>query len=187
MEPWIGEGRALLERTPALLRGWVTDLPPRLLDAREGPGTFSPREIVAHLLQAERDLWVPRLRIILEHKEARVFPPFDRFAHRAWLDEVSIEGVLEEFVLLRPGSLAVWAPVFENAGVLARRGRHPEFGPVTAGQLFATWVVHDLTHVRQIARVLAKQFEAPVGPWRAYLTVLRETGSAPAVPAQGQE
>ncbi|MCI0432155.1 MAG: DinB family protein [Gemmatimonadetes bacterium] len=183
MEPWVVEGRSILASTPQVVRGWVALLSPQLLDAREAAATFSPREVVAHLVQAERDLWVPRLRSILEHGEERTFPSFDRFAHREWFEQRAVEAVLNELVELRALSLEVWDPVLVEPHRLEQRGRHPEFGPVTAAQLFATWVVHDMTHLRQIARVLARRFADAVGPWRAYLTVLRETGSAPAAAA----
>lgn len=170
------DAMAVLRRTPDTLRALLSGLPESWLHADEGGDTFSPWDVVAHLLHGERTDWMPRLRIILEHGEARPFEPFDRFAHRTASIGASIDELLEKFEEARQASLAELASLLDGGldSGLDRAGRHPELGRVTARQLLATWAVHDLGHVRQIARVLAKQYGGEVGPWRAYLPVLSE-------------
>lgn len=168
----LQEARALLERTPGLLRAWFSGLPEPWLAADEGLGTWSPRDILAHLIHGERTDWIPRLRMILDIGEAEAFPPFERDGFqdeaRAW----PLEDLLRAFDADRAASLAALDAAGLAAADLARRGRHPAFGPVTLRQLLATWAVHDLGHVAQAARVMAKRYREDVGPWAAYLPVL---------------
>lgn len=171
----IADAIAVLERTSQLLDVWLRGLPEGWLDARtEGPESFSPRDVLGHLISGERRDWIPRLRIILEHGERRTFDPFDRFAFRNEIANRSIGTLLDEFSALRLRSLADLRALNISPADLARRGRHPDasFGPVTLGQLLATWVVHDLGHLGQVARVMAKRYGDAVGPWKAYLPVL---------------
>jgi len=169
----------LLARTPAVLRVWLGDLPSPWLQANEGPDTFSPHEVLGHLIHGEEADWIPRARLILEHGPDRPFEPFDRFAHRRRLADRSTAELLELFARLRADNLAVLAQWDLAAEQLALRGRHPELGEVTLGQLLATWVAHDLGHLAQIARVMATQFAAAVGPWHAYLPVLHRATRSP--------
>jgi uncharacterized damage-inducible protein DinB len=162
---------ASLERTPGLLRAWLGELPAVWLDAREGEGTWSPREVLAHLIEGEHSDWIPRARRILDAGPDRPFAPFDRTAHLAG-PPVPIETALDEFAALRRANLAQVAAWDLTEADLDRRGTHPEFGAVTLRQLLATWAVHDLTHVAQIARVMARRYGDDVGPWVAYLGVL---------------
>lgn len=165
---------AVLHRTPRTLRALLAGLPDSWLGADEGDGTFSPWDVVAHLLHGERDDWMPRLRIILELGETRPFERFDRFAHRTESAGASIDELLDQFAAARQASLAELDSLLADGLDLGRTGVHPDLGRVTAGQLLATWVVHDLGHIRQIARVMAKQYGGDVGPWREYLPVLSE-------------
>lgn len=165
---------AILRRTPGTLRALLSGLPARWLRASEGADTFSPWEVVAHLLHGERTDWMSRLRIILEHGEARPFEPFDRFAHRTASAGASLDELLDQFAEARYANLAELASLLDGGLDLDRAGVHPELGRVTARQLLATWAVHDLGHIRQIARVMANQYGDEVGPWRAYLPVLSE-------------
>jgi hypothetical protein len=162
----------LLDRTPTTLHTWLTGLPEAWIDANEGPETFSPRDVVAHLVQGEEDDWMQRLRIILEHGEDRVFDPFDRFDFRERFAGASTTELLDRFEVLRGENLAALHALGLGADDLLKTGTHPDFGRVTLGQLLSTWVVHDLGHLGQIARVLAKQLRDDVGPWRAYLPIL---------------
>lgn len=163
-----------LRRTPATLRALLAGLPDAWCHADEGQGTFSARDVLGHLIHGERTDWVPRLRIIIEHGEARPFTPFDRFAFRDAIRGVTTAALLDEFGVERARSLAALEALRLQPADLARTGTHPELGRVTAGQLLATWVVHDLGHLRQAARVLAKQYRDAVGPWSAYLHILHE-------------
>ena len=162
----------LLTRTPGTVRVLLEDLPPDLLHADEGEGTFSPFSVLGHLIQGEIDDWIPRARWILEHGRARPFPPFDRFAHIERTRDRSLDDLLAEFETLRNTGLAALREVIEAGADLDAGGLHPELGEVTLRQLLATWAVHDLNHIAQITRVVAHQFEDDVGPWRAYLPIL---------------
>jgi hypothetical protein len=162
----------ILRRTPATLRALLSDLPEPWTSATEGPGTWSPFDIVGHLIHGERTDWMPRVEHILRHGETMPFAPFDREAMFADSKGRSLGGLLEDFERLRTESLDRLAALGLGVVDLSRRGRHPEFGPVTMGQLLATWVAHDLGHLGQVARVMARQYSEAVGPWRAYLPIL---------------
>jgi len=163
-----------LERTPDILRGWLADLPDALARANEGDGTWSPFDVVGHLIHGEKTDWVPRARVILEHGEGRTFEPFDRFAQERDSVGKSLRGLLDECAELRRTSVEAVRQMQLAPVELDRRGTHPEFGPVTLRQLLATWATHDLSHLAQIARVLAAQYPDEVGPWKAYLRVLQK-------------
>ncbi len=166
---------AVLERTPRTLAAWLGGLPDAWLDSRtEGPDSFSPRDVLGHLVGGERTDWIPRARIILEHGESRAFDPFDRFAFRHEVQTKSIDELLAEFSRLRSLNLVALKGMQLGAADLGRRGKHPDpsFPPVTLGQLLATWTVHDLSHLAQIARVMGKRYAEEVGPWKAYLPML---------------
>lgn len=163
----------ILRRTPATLNSLLRDLPEPWLINNEGPETWSPNDIVGHLIHGEETDWIPRAKIILEHGEARPFDPFDRFAMLK-SKEKPIAELLDTFTRLRIQSLQELESLNLTPDLLDKRGTHPEFGAVTLKQLLSTWVVHDLGHVRQIARVMAKQYRDEVGPWTAYLPVVRE-------------
>ena len=138
----------------------------------EGPNTWSPFDVVGHLIHGERADWMPRVEHLLRHGEAVGFPPFDREAMFAASEGKSLAELLETFDRLRTESLARLAALGLTDADLSRRGRHPEFGVVTLGQHLSTWVAHDLGHVSQIVRVMARQYTDAVGPWKAYLSIL---------------
>jgi hypothetical protein len=165
------EGIQLLSRTPDTLRSLLGGLSERLQRGDEGPDTFSPYEVVGHLIHGERTDWMPRARRILEHGESRSFEPFDRFAHLHRDPDRSLDELLDEFEALRARNLESLRELLATGPGMGTRGLHPELGSVTLGELLATWVAHDLTHLVQIARTLARQYEEQVGPWRAYLSV----------------
>ena len=162
----------ILERTPAvvgaLLRG--TSASWHAID--EGPGTWSAFDVVGHLIHGEETDWVPRARIILEHGEGRSFEPFDRFAQFRRFAGWSLEQLLDRFAELRRANLEVVRDWRLTEAELALLGRHPELGTVDLRQLLATWAVHDLNHIAQIVRVMAKRYTGDVGAWRAYLSIL---------------
>jgi hypothetical protein len=147
-------------------------LPPAWTDATEGPDTWSPYVIIGHLAHAERADWIPRARIILAQGADRRFTPFDRFAQFRESEGKSLTDLLAEFTRLRAESLATLAGWRLTDAHLELTGEHPAFGAVTLRQLLATWVAHDLGHIGQTARVMAKQYRDAVGPWRAYLPVM---------------
>ena len=165
-------GTAVLERTPHTLRAMLAGLPPSWTDATEGPETWSPHVIVGHLIHGEIADWIPRARIILAQGPQRRFTPFDRFAQFRESEGKSLGDLLDEFARRRSENLVTLGRWTLTQAQLALEGEHPDFGPVTLRQLLATWVAHDLGHIAQTARVMAKQYRETVGPWRAYLPVL---------------
>lgn len=168
----LDEGIAVLARTPSVLRALLGGLAPAWIAATEGADTWSPFDVIGHLLHAERTDWIPRAQIILAQGEHRRFEPFDRFAQFRESEGRTLDDVLDDFTELRAGSLATLASWGITAESLTLTGEHPAFGDVTLRQLIATWVAHDLTHIAQIARVMAKQYRDEVGPWRAFLPLL---------------
>jgi hypothetical protein len=168
----LAAATAILERTPPTLRAMLGGLPPAWTDATEGPETWSPWAVLGHLVHGERADWIPRAAIVLRQGADRRFEPYDRFAQFHESRGKSIAELLDEFARLRADNLATLAGWRLTPHELALRGEHPSFGAVTLRQLLATWVAHDLGHIGQIARVMAKQYRDAVGPWRAYLPVL---------------
>lgn len=168
----LAEGIAVLERTPATFRALLSGLPDAWTATNEGPDTFSPFDNVGHLIHGERTDWIPRARIILAQGANRRFEPYDRFAQVRESQGKSLADLLEEFARLRMENLATLREWQLSARELALEGEHPALGTVTLGQLLATWVAHDLGHLAQTARVMAKQYREAVGPWRTYLPVL---------------
>lgn len=178
----IADVVAALRRTPDTLGALLHDLPGAWADARPDGEGWSAREILAHLVHGERTDWLVRARTILEHGEARAFEPFDRRAHLRAAPR-TVQELLHDLARLRARNLEVLEALQLDAADLGRTGTHPELGRVTLQQLLAAWVVHDLGHLRQVARVLAKRHAEEVGPWRAYLPVLDEQGGDSGDPA----
>jgi len=162
----------VLRRTPSVLRTLLRDLPPAWTEATEGPGTWSPYDVVGHLVHGDRTNWVSRIDHILRHGDAVPFPPFDREGMFAASKGRSLADLLDDFDRARDDSLARLQTLGLTDADLARRGTHPEFGAVTMGQHLATWVAHDCGHISQIVRVMARQYGDAVGPWKAYLSIL---------------
>ncbi len=165
---------ATLERTPRTFRAMLEGLPEDLLHTTEGGETWSPFDVVGHLVHGERTDWIPRLEIILNEGESRPFDPFDRFAQLEASRGKSIGDLLAELEGLRTSNIERLRARIGAGLDLAAAGTHPDFGRVTAGELLSTWAAHDLGHVAQIARVLAKRFGEDAGPWRAYLPILED-------------
>ena len=165
-------GIAVLERTPPALRAMLAGLPPAWTDATEGAETWSPYVILGHLIHGERTDWIPRARIILAQGPDRRFTPYDRHAQFHESRGKTLADLLDEFAVLRAGNLATLTQWGLTEAQLGLAGEHPEFGPVTLRQLLATWVAHDLGHLAQVSRVMARQYREAVGPWRAYLPVM---------------
>jgi len=162
----------ILRRTPDTLRTMLDGLPDAWGRCNEGPDTWSPFDVVGHLIHGEKTDWVPRAQAILEHGESQGFEPFDRFAQFADSKGKSLGKLLDEFAALRAKNLEIIDSLHLTDDELERTGLHPEFGRVTLAQLLATWAVHDMGHIVQISRTMAKQYDAQVGPWKKYLRVL---------------
>ncbi len=174
MELVLEEALPVLARTPEGLRGLLWNLPEPWVRSDEGPETWSPYDIVGHLIQGERMNWLPRIEHLLHLGDSAPFPTFDREGMFGASTGRTMDELLDEFAVLRAASLDRLRALNLSRADLDRRGLHPDFGQVTLSQLVATWVAHDLGHVGQVARVMARQFSSAVGPWRAYLPVLGE-------------
>ncbi len=164
---------AVLERTPAVLRRLLAGLGPEWTHSNYGEDTFSPFDVVGHLIVGEQTDWLPRARIILEHGAARPFDKYDRYAQFEASRGKSLDQLLDEFERLRQANLQVLRGLNLTPAQLTLRGMHPALGEVTLANLLATWVAHDLNHIAQIARCMATQYESAVGPWKRYLGVLQ--------------
>jgi hypothetical protein len=172
MDFQLDDAIPVLRRTPGALRALLGDVPDPWVHATEGPGTWGPFDIVGHLIHGERTDWIPRVEHIVRHGAAVPFPPFDREAMFAHSQGLSLAELLDTFAGLRHHNLDRLAALSLTADDLERQGLHPELGAVTMRQHLATWTAHDLTHIGQIVRVMARQYREAVGPWRVYLPLL---------------
>ena len=161
-----------LGRTPQLLKTFIQDLPEDWVHATEGPDTWSAYDVIGHLIQGELNDWIPRAEIMLSDSVDKNFTPFDRFAQFELSKGKSLTQLLDEFALLRQKNLEILKSWNLTEADYSKTGIHPEFVKVTLEQLLATWVTHDLGHIAQISRVLAKQYKEAAGPWTAYISVL---------------
>ena len=168
----LAQAIAVLERTPRTIDALLSGLPDEWTTNNEGEDTWSPFDVVGHLIDGERTDWMTRLRVILAQGTNRRFEPFDRFQHLARNRERTLADLLAEFRQLRENNLRELRALSLTAAQFELTAEHPAFGTVTLEQLLATWVAHDLGHIAQIARVMAKQYRTAVGPWEAYLPVL---------------
>jgi DinB family protein len=172
---------ALLERTPAVLKALLRGLPEAWTTANEGDKTWTPEGVVAHLLYTEHWNWMPRARTILEFGESQPFAPFRRFGHIEERQGKTLDQLLDAFASSRSSTLAELRALNLGPADFAKRGWHPALGPATLAELLSAWTVHDLTHLHQLTRLLAHQYEEAVGPWHKFLGVLQCSGhSAPA-------
>lgn len=168
----LAEAIQALSRTPSVLRALLAGLPEEWLNSNEGPATWSPFDIVGHLIHGEKTDWIPRAKHILRGPSSAPFEPFDRFAQLHESKGKSLTNLLDEFESLRRENLRELAGLEIGESDLDLEGLHPEFGRVTLRQLLATWVCHDFSHLSQTTRVLAKRHREAVGPWAKYLSVL---------------
>lgn len=171
MEFAVDSAREVLRRTPDALWAMLADLPEEWLHGREAADAWSPYQVCGHLLHIEECDWIDRTRVILEHGTSREFEPVDREAGFARFSGWPLVDLLDRFASQRQSNLEELARLL-GPGDLERRGVHPDFGEVTLAQLLATWMVHDLNHVNQIVKTMAKQYADAVGPWRVFLPVL---------------
>lgn len=176
----VADAVAVLTRTPATLNALLRGLPDIWIRSNEGGDSWTPFEVVGHLVHGERTDWIPRARIILEHGEQRTFDRFDRFGQFKENREQSLDQLLDEFSRLRNENLTTLQSLKLQPADFNRRGTHPALGSVTLAELLATWATHDLTHLHQLSRVMAYQYRDAVGPWSTFLGVLQCSGhSAP--------
>jgi len=176
----IEDALPVLRRTPDVVAALLEGLPDVWLFAIEGPDTWSPFDVLGHLIHGEKTDWMPRVEHLLAHGEAVAFPVFEREAMFIASRGRKVADLLDEFATLRRANLERLEALKLTDADLERRGLHPEFGVVTLGQHLATWVAHDMGHVSQMVRVMGRQYTDEVGPWRKYLSMLRDVAPPPA-------
>lgn len=174
MEFALEQAIEILERTPAVLSQLLSNLSPGWTSNNEGINTWSPFDVIGHLIHGERTDWLIRAEIILSDSDDKKFRPFDRFAQFELSRNKSLKQLLGEFKQAREFNMNRLKQLNITAEQLKRTGIHPAFGEVTLSQLLSTWVVHDLDHIYQISRVVAKQYKEEVGPWIEFLKILRQ-------------
>lgn len=172
MEYKLEDAKVLLARTPKTLDLLLRDLPLGWTNANEGAETWSPFDVIGHLIHGEETDWIPRARMIIEFGESKAFSPFDRFAMFEHSRGKSVNQLLDDFESRRSESLKQLDELNITDELLEKRGMHPELGVVSLRQLLSTWVVHDLSHVGQVVRVMSKQYKEAVGPWQEYIPSL---------------
>jgi DinB superfamily len=163
----------ILERTPTVLNSLLQGISDELIFANEGGETWNIFDVIGHLVHGEKTDWIPRIKIILSDLTDKTFPPFDRFAQFDDSQNKSLSALLNEFAELRQKGVETLRSKNIADTDLVKTGIHPAFGEITISQLLATWVVHDLDHISQISRILAKQYKDEVGPWIEYLKILK--------------
>lgn len=173
MDEKIQRDLEILRRTPSVVRGLLSGLSDFWLHADEGPQTWSPFKIIGHFIDGEQTDWIPRARIILEHGTSRPFTPYDRGGFAEIVNGKTLDQLLDIFAELRERNCKALEEMDLKADQLQLKGIHPEFGEVTMEQLISAWVVHDLGHIAQISRVMAKRYREASGPWAAYLPIVR--------------
>jgi hypothetical protein len=172
----LEETVVLLTRMPEVLNALLRGLPGTWAMGNEGEGSWSPFDVVAHLIHAEYENWIPRARCIADHGESQAFAPFNREGNFDECRRKTLDELLDEFARVRAESLKNLSAMDLLATDLEKRGKHPQLGTVTLSQLLATWAAHDLTHLHQISRVMAAQYKEAVGPWSKFLGVMHCSG-----------
>ncbi len=176
MQPTLADSLALLSRAPATFNAQLRDLPAAFAHANEGADSWTPIDIVGHLISGERTDWLPRARIILQYGESRTFDPFNMQGHLREIEGKSLNQLLDEFAQFRASNVFELRAWKLQPADLGKRGVHPSQGVVTLSQLLATWAAHDLTHLHQLSRILADQYRDAVGSWSKFLGVLHCKG-----------
>ena len=162
----------ILERTPAVLNSMLSGIGDDWVMNDEGPETFSPYDVIGHLVHGEKTDWTARTKMILEFGDTKTFVPWNRFAQYEESKGKTLQELLDEFMAIRKENMDWFKSLQLTEADLDKKGMHPKLGPVTLRNLLATWVVHDLTHIAQVARVMAKQYEDEMGPWPEFFRIL---------------
>lgn len=169
----INKSIEILEKTPAVLQHLLGGISKGWTQNNEGDDTWSPFDVVGHLVHGEKTDWIPRLQLIMQHSDSQTFEPYDRFAQFKLSEGKSMSDLLEEFGSCRKNNISILKGLNLSEEDLKRKAIHPSLGLVTMKQLIAAWVVHDLGHIAQISRVMAKQYQTEIGPWSQYLTIVQ--------------
>jgi len=174
MQFQLDQGIEVLSRTPGVLRAMLSGLSQPWIVNNYGDKTFSPFDVVGHLVHGERYDYIARIQRILSEGDRVPLEKFDRYAMYEESKGKSIDDLLTEFAALRTANLdRVRTLRLEEH--LNDKGLHPVLGPVTMKDLLACWVAHDLNHIHQIAKCMAIQYREEVGPWAKFLGVYGPT------------
>lgn len=171
----VNEAINFLARTPIVLNQLLNGLPESWINATEGPETWSPYDVIGHLIHGDKTDWIPRLQICLANDGIKKFEPFDRFAQFENSKGKTLQQLLIEFEKIRKTNLSVLQSLNLTEDDYTKTAIHPAFGEITLAQLLATWVVHDLDHIYQVSRILSMQYKDEVGPWKAYLRIVNQS------------
>ncbi|WP_237446720.1 DinB family protein [Shimazuella alba] len=169
----LNDALEILSKTPKVLRMLLGGLPDEWIHANEGENTWSPYEVLGHLIHGEKTDWLIRVQTIIDHGDSKTFEAFDRKAHLQNKKEKSLPMLLDEFAAIRSKNVQQLQTLIIENEDLNRIGKHPDFGIVTMRELLSTWTVHDFNHIAQIVRVMGKYYADEVGPWKAYLGILQ--------------
>lgn len=172
MEFNLAHAIEILSRTPNVIEALLSGISNEWAMNNEGGESWSPYDIVGHYIVGEKTDWIIRMEIILGDKEDKSFVPFNRFAQFEESNNKTLSELLKEFKQLREENLSKLNSANLTESDLDKTGVHPAFGIVTLRQLLSAWVVHDLSHINQISRVMAKQYTEAIGPWKEYLSVI---------------
>jgi len=173
MEFQLAKVTPILARTPIILKTFLEDLDTEWMHQNEGENTWSPYDIIGHLIHGEKTDWIPRILHILDPTRTNAFEPFDRFAQFENSKGKTLEMLLDGFTVLRAENITILKNLELTQEDLTKKGTHPQLGIVTLKNLLATWTVHDLGHINQITRVMSKGLQKEIGPWEAYLSIVK--------------
>ena len=163
---------AILERTPIVLNSLLEGIPEEWVYKNEGGDTWHVFDVVGHLVECERSVFMPRVNLIMSGSE-KPFNPIDMQVHLTGNKGRSLSWLLNSFRDLRAKSLELLEQLELTAPDFERTGNHPKLGKVTLRELLATWTAHDLTHLSQVGRVMARQYTDAVGPFREFFNILK--------------
>ncbi len=172
MEYTVTGAMEILERTPAVLKALLNGLSDDWVMNNEGPETFSPYDVIGHLIHGEKTDWTARTKMILEYGNTKPFVPWDRFAQYEESKGKSLAQLLDEFAAIRKENMTWFKSLQLTEADLDKKGLHPKLGEVTLRNLLSTWVIHDLTHIAQVTRVMAKQYKVEMGPWVDFFRIM---------------
>ncbi|MEZ4857524.1 MAG: DinB family protein [Flavobacteriaceae bacterium] len=175
MEFELAKALEILERTPSVMKSLLLGISNEWTQQNEGPNTWSAYDVVGHLVHGEKTDWMPRLEIVLGTSERTTFEPYDRFAQFEMSKGKSLSTLLSEFETLRKKNLETLRSKNLSEVDLNKTANHPSLGVVSLKNLLSAWVVHDLGHIAQVSRVMAKQYKEEIGPWINYLTIVKHT------------
>lgn len=162
----------IIKRTPHVLNTLLQGISDDWIYNNEGENTWCVFDVVGHLIICEKTDFIPRTKLIISDSDNKMIVPIDKNAQIEYSKGKVITDLLEEFEQLRNENIQILFDLQLTENDLNKTGLHPKIGMLTLAELLATWVVHDLNHLSQISRVMAKQYKNEVGPFIEYLSIL---------------